>query len=234
MPLRIGNAITGYETPLTFEQEQQLIDAGLNPNDWSSSDKGGGRFSDPDRPDKFTDDGFLNPEWAINNADKAAAYVTRAEWTEYQDRYIPNEQAALKEIMRTDFSAEMNQAENVANTQTAVAQGTLGRRLSDSGITLNDRQKESIARRQSIGASTNVAAARNTTGRNMKLRNLNALGEMVGIGRGIATTAQKGLAQASGLQTNRQASDAAISAQNRATTIGALGTVFMIALMAPK
>lgn len=180
---------------------------------------------------KYGSDGLLSPGWAAGNPGAAMGEVSRGQWQEYQDRYMPVELAALEEAQRTDFQSEGDRAGVNAARQAGVTQGTFLRDLDRRGITMNSLSQDEragLTRRLNIANTTNIAGAENVTRRAKSETNLNALAQMVGIGRGIARGATDGLATAANAEAQRNLANKAAKAQQTSTALATIGTIAAI------
>jgi hypothetical protein len=105
--------------------------------------------------------------------------------------------------MQTDFTAEGDESGALARAGLASAAGTFERDIRRAGVTLSPEERAALARRRSTSSSRASAGAENLTRRGMKEQSTNLLGQMVGIGRGVAQTAQGGLSSVADLEAQR-------------------------------
>ena len=165
----------------------------------------------PGAPQDPNADLTVNASEAQTNSDGVQADLTRARWEDFKRRYRPVEQEVINKL-GGDGNDEANRAGAIAARQHEVQARELGAQLAARGTSLTPAQRRAVNRQRGLARSLDVATAENTTRRGVRDRNLNGMGQMIGLGRGIATTASGGLDQAAGMQvqrenTNRQMKD---------------------------
>lgn len=184
-------------------------------------------------PSKIQADGTIsNPEYAWKDPSEISSQVTRAQWQDYQERYVPRELEALGIATDMDFTEEGDRAGATAARQQSLAAGAFTRQLGRQNVQLTDAQKAGLSRRRMFGQSQAVAGAENVTRRGLKDRNVNALADMVAIGRGIQNTAAGGLQSAANMQAQRDEAGRQMKAQQRAQMFQTAGTLGALAIFA--
>ena len=132
-----------------------------------------------------------------------AAGVTRAQWAHFLNTYRPLEREMLDRAMQTDFTAEGNQAGQQAVSGLASAAGTYERNLRRSGAQLTTEERAALNRRRNLSKARGQAGAENLTRRTMSEDRTNLLAQMVGIGRGVSTSARSGLNTVADIESQR-------------------------------
>ncbi len=133
-----------------------------------------------------------------------AASLTRAQWQYFLDFYRPLEDATLREAMRTDFSAEGDEAGATAAAGVRAGRGMLERNLRRTGASLTSEERAALDRRLGSTLSRATARAENTTRRELSDSRTNLLRRAVEIGRGVATTAAGGLNSVADMAAQRE------------------------------
>jgi hypothetical protein len=151
---------------------------------------------------------YIDPEWASQNPDKAQAAVTDAQWENFQTRYRPIEDAAIAEFLRSPEEAAQR-AGLAAASGFEGNDAMLQRQLSRHGATMTADQQRVAARREGLNALRGQASAENLTRRNIRDRNIEGLGTMMGIGQGISGGVNRDLGSAAGMQSARNQAGAA-------------------------
>lgn len=162
-----------------------------------------------------------------------AAGVTRAQWQHFLNVYRPLEDQVLQRAMQTDFTAEGDRAGTMAAAGLASSAGTYERNLRRAGVALSAEERNAVARRRSTSQTRAVAGAENVTRRGMKEQRTNLLAQMVGIGRGVSSTAMGGLNAVADLEAQRAVAREQSKAQGRqmalstAASLASLGIMFL-------
>lgn len=168
---------------------------------------------------------------ATQGPDAKAAAITRQQWDHFRQFYGPLETRAIREAMRTDFSAEADEASLGVRAASAAGQGMTARsvrRARGSGLTAEERQ--AVERRRAIQMTSSSANVENRTRRDLSESRQQLLANIVGIGRGVQQTASSGLAGAANLATQRQMQyDAQRSAyrQSQMATLGSAAALLL-------
>lgn len=163
-----------------------------------------------------------------NDPDSQLAAITRDQWQHFLDIYRPVEQDVLRTAMSTDFSAQGDLAGvNAAKSVTASA-GTAARNISRSGATLTTEESSAIDRRRDLSLSKAVGRAENSTRRALSNTRANLLAQLVGIGRGVSTTAMSGLQSVADMAAQREVLNQQQRAQATSTNLSAAASAAAI------
>ena len=160
---------------------------------------------------------------------RTAADLTRAQWQYFLDFYRPLEEATLAEALRTDFSAEGDEAGLTAAAGVRSGRGLLERNLSRQGVALTSEERAALNRRTGSTLTKSVARAENTTRRQLSDSRTNLLRGAVEIGRGVATTASQGLNSVADMAAQREA---LYQQQKAAATSTNISTISSLAALA--
>jgi hypothetical protein len=125
-----------------------------------------------------------------------SAQLTRSQWQHFLDVYRPVEQDLLRQAMQTDFSKEGDEAGQMAAASLRSSQGTLSRNLSRVGASMTPEEAAAVRRRANLSMGRATAGAENTARRTLSDTRTNLLRGIVGIGRGVATSATGGIQNA--------------------------------------
>ena len=169
---------------------------------------------------------IIAPKKAKRRAiDSRLAAITRDKWQHFLDFYRPIEDQVLEAAMQTDFTAEGDTAGKTAAAGVQSSRGSLARTLSRSGTSLSAEERTAVNRRHNTSLTRATARAENVTRRSLKETRTNLLAGMVGIGRGVSSTATGGLNTVADLGTARALQGRATSAQTNATNTQAGATL---------
>ena len=174
--------------------------------------------------------GTIDPEWASKNPDKAQAAVSDAQWADFEARYRPIEEAAIAEFLKSPDEAAGRAGLAAAGARKNDATAT-ARQLSRYGANMTADQQKVAARQQGLSAARGVAGAENITRRNIRDRNIDGMGTMIGIGKGVAGGAQRDLSSAAGMQQDRINAGKAAKAAHRQSTISTATSALGMAAM---
>lgn len=145
---------------------------------------------------------------------KIQGAVTRAQWEDFQNRYIPIENEVIDKVT-ADIEPEADRAGDFVRRAADNARDQRTRQLSRLGVNLTERQRVGLARRREIQNTLDTATAENTTRRSLRDRNLNALAGLIGTGKGIAGGANQGLSAAADMAAQREAQGRANKARHK-------------------
>ena len=168
-------------------------------------------------PTGYIPEDMVRPAYERSTAgtQTTAAGVTRAQWQHFLDVYRPLEDQVLQRAMQTDFTAEGDRSGQMAAAGLASSAGTYERNLRRAGVALSAEERNAVARRRSTSQTRAVAGAENVTRRGMKEQRTNLLAQMVGIGRGVASTAMGGMNAVADLEAQRAVAREQSKAQGR-------------------
>ena len=155
---------------------------------------------------------MLDVETAMNDPGKAQGDLVRAQREDFEARFKPLEKKLMEELSKTPEEEAQKAAENMT-AQHAVTRASFQRDLSRSGTALTARQTQAIEGKRGLNEARSMSNAKNTTRRNVRETNMERTAEMIGIGRGIAQSANQNLNTASGLQAQRDQANANMQAQ---------------------
>jgi len=166
------------------------------------------------------------------DVDSKAAAVTRDQWQHFLDFYRPMEEKVLESAMQTDFTTEGDEAGRTAASSVNASKGSLARSLSRSGVSLTAEERTAVQRRQQNTLTRSVARAENTTRRGLKDSRANLLAGIVGVGRGVSTTAMSGMQSVADMAAQRQASNDALKQAQQSSNAQTGATVASAIIMA--
>lgn len=161
----------------------------------------------------------IDPEFAERNPREAEAELLRIQQEYAKQAFLPIEERLIGEVTR-DIEPEADRAGDITRAQFAQSRESSRRGLASRGISLSEPQRAGIERRRAITESKGIATAENLTRRGLEDRNRNLLGNLAGLGKGIATSSLSALGTASGAQSQREATGAQLQAQRKASQIG--------------
>jgi len=139
-----------------------------------------------------------------SNPSNTAAAITRSQWQHFQEFYAPIEAEVLRSAMQTDFTQEGNEAGRLAGDAQQASRGSLARSLSRAGTSLTAEEQRAVSRRQGLSLTKAIGRAENTTRRGLKESRASLLAGIVGIGRGVANTAQAGISSVADMAAQRE------------------------------
>lgn len=161
-------------------------------------------------------------------ADQIQADITRAQWEDFQERYIPVENDLLALASTSSANAAADDSGNYMERAFANTTGQLGRQNQGLGAPVSARTQAAMDRQTDVAKASGIATAENLTRRAVDERNLNLMGDIIGIGKGINSSASNMANQAGGLATQRKLANDQISSQNQQSALsGALGGAAM-------
>lgn len=168
--------------------------------------------------------GLIDPNWARNDPMNAQGALTRAQWDDYLARYAPLEDQLIR-FVTSDSSKEVEQAGQYAALGSAAAQGALTRDTERRGLVVTPEQAAAAANQSKLQGALDMVGAKNTATRTIADRNFAIQGNLVGMGRGVATTASESLTGAAGLSASREAANNAAAAAGKAQNMQSVGTL---------
>lgn len=165
------------------------------------------------------------PQWAQGE-------LHEKQWDLFKDRYRPLERSAIDELLRgTDRAARTAgvNARRGLRGASAVTARSLGRR----GVTMTGDQRESARASRSLNRARTIGTAKNLARREQRDRNLEGLGTMLSVGKGISGSAGSNLGAAANLASKRKQQNEAADRQHKQTMIStgvSLGAAALSAL----
>jgi hypothetical protein len=173
---------------------------------------------------------MLDVETAMNDPGKAQGDLVRAQREDFDARFKPLEKKLMAELSKTPEEEAQKAADNMAS-QHAVTRASFQRDLSRSGTALTARQTQAIEGKRGLNEARSMSNAKNTTRRNVRETNMERTAEMIGIGRGIAQSANQNLNTATGLQAQREQANANRDAQQAQQDAQMAGAALAIVAM---
>ena len=164
-------------------------------------------------------DGQIDPEWASKNPEDAQAKLIEIQREDFNARYRPLEEAAIAEYMKSPEQAAQR-AGGIAGQGFANAQGMSQRALGRQGASMTSDQLRASGASTGLAQARAVGTAENTTRRAITDRNIEGIGTMIGIGRGIQGSVNSGMDGAAGMQTARNQAHAGAKAAHKQNMIG--------------
>lgn len=176
---------------------------------------------------KQTNPYYVNPAAAVKDPREGQAQLVRNQWKLFEDRYKPLEEEAAGLIMR-DIEPEVTRAGQVAADAADRTVGMQQRFANRYGLNTRPQTQEQIDRSNSLQKALDIAQTKNNYRRSWDDERLNKLGELIGIGKGVAGSANQALGDAASMANQRamageqakQAKDAQ-QAQMRSSILGA-------------
>jgi len=162
------------------------------------------------------------------NPNATLADITRQNNEIYNQVYVPVEDQVISELSENNITAGAK-AKAEAGFDSTQARNQRG--LSRYGIELSQLQQREFARQASLSRSLTVDAAVNDAELAQRERDDNLRNELINIGRGVAQEAQSSFSDASALQTQREANNAAGKASQKAAGAQMIGTAASAAIL---
>lgn len=91
------------------------------------------------------------------------AGITRSQWSDYQNRFVPLENILTNEAMNPDYTGRIAKAEGRVNDAFTASKGDVQSRLHGFGLDMTDDQKKSYDRRQNLSQGLSDVEAANRT-----------------------------------------------------------------------
>ena len=173
---------------------------------------------------------MLDVETAMNDPGKAQGDLVRAQREDFDKRFKPLEKKLMAELSKTPEEEAQKAADNMT-AQQAVTRASFQRDLSRSGTALTARQTQAIEGKRGLNEARSMSNAKNTTRRNVRETNMERTAEMIGIGRGIAQSANQNLNTATGLQAQRDQANANMASQQAQQDAQMAGAALAIVAM---
>lgn len=178
-------------------------------------------------------DGQLNPDWAAANPGRANSWIADEQWRDFELRYRPLEDRLIQEFF-TSPEAAAREAGSITAGAHAGNADSMARQVGRYGVSMTPDQQRAASRSSGLAAARDIAGTENMTRRSIRDRNIEGLGTMMGIGKGISGGAMDSMGQAAGLASAReqagQQARAAARQNNRNTAMSMLGMAAMFAL----
>jgi hypothetical protein len=166
------------------------------------------------------------------SADSSAAYITRQQYQDYIDRYVPLEDTLIDRIGNQEYQRE--QVGNAVQSSGMAYQSgmkTARRDLSRYGVNMNPTETTSFERKAKMGETLSKISAANTTRQELEQQDINMAFGMSNYGRNALASANTLIGNAASAESTRNATNSAISAQNKKANQQAIASVAAMALM---
>lgn len=168
-----------------------------------------------------------------NSGDPSAlnAQLIKAQRTDFNNRYRPLENEVIEKTSASS-QADATAAAASAGKASTISREAFMRDLARTGVSLTGEQQGAITRKSDLSSGLAKINAYNSAYRASDANKTDAMGDLVGIGKGIVGSASQGLSQASSMQAQREAAGDAAKAQSRAQTTSLISTGLGIAAAA--
>lgn len=167
-----------------------------------------------------------------NNAADEAAAMSRAQYDDYNNRFVPIENEILGSIGDTEQQARDAAAAGVRSDQAFdVSSGVLGRNLGRLQVTPTAEVKQASDRKISLGRAIANVDAQNRTKMSAEDRDLSLAGGMIPVGRSLSMASQGNLQNVAQLEGARNNANSAADASDRAGKMQLAATVGMAAII---
>lgn len=175
--------------------------------------------------------GPIDPGWAASDPRGAQAAITRGQWDIFQKTFKPQEDAAISELL-ADSEPHAQKAGEAVEKSYAGLGGMRERMLSRYGMRAEGDVAESLGRRDSLMRGLDVSRAENDARDSLEERRVEGLGQMLGVMRGVSTSASQNSSAAAGMASQRDLAGQQNAAQARAAKQSTYGTVAGLGLAA--
>lgn len=162
------------------------------------------------------------------NADQKAAWITEAEGLRYEQYYRTENQRLMGELEKSPL---LDAARAEAKTLTdngfidADDQARVQRMAGRQGLSITSGQQQALTRANQFNNANTVTSMLDKARLAEQTRKDGLRGELINLGRGIATSGTQGLTQAAANQTQRDNTNAQIKAQNSAAKKQGIGSL---------
>lgn len=154
--------------------------------------------------------------------DKNQAAIIKARWEDWLKRFKPLEDDLFEKLFAPISKSADRAGEQVSQSYAASAQDR-DAGLRRAGMATSDDAAQAMAKVSALNRARDIATAKNTTRRGLVESRMNMMGDLMGIGRGIAGSSQDSLASASSSQAAREAIGIRNRAAGKAGLWGAAG-----------
>jgi hypothetical protein len=166
----------------------------------------------------------LDPERAQRDPQWAQGELIRSQWDLFTQRYRPLEENAIAQINR-DIEPEVDRAGDTVRGFYSIADGMQERNAARFGLNQSADTRAVSRRRSGLQQALDVAGTKNNLRREWEDTRMDKLGEMLGIGKGIAGTSLESMGTAAGLASARQQAGDSARASARAQEMQLLGSL---------
>lgn len=164
-------------------------------------------------------------------ADNLNAQITRGQYAYYKEHYFPIENEAIAAV-DGDLSDRVKAARENVQQGLQIGADMTDRQLGRYGLSLTPQESQAMARSRDLQGSLAVVNAENTARQGYNDQSMAFRQQLVGYGRGLASSAANASGQAAGLESRRNATNDRLKAQDEAQTTQAIGTLVGIAALA--
>ncbi|WP_207802543.1 hypothetical protein [Motiliproteus coralliicola] len=153
----------------------------------------------------------------MGKASDTFASITRDEWAEWKEKYLPGMKELQSEIGRSRYAED---AAQYSDENSALAKGVEERNISRFGVNLSAAQRRSMSRRTAIGnASTKADAVNNA--RVAEVERDYAIGaEILNLSRENTSQSMQGLGFAAQAEKNREMYNRQAKQQQKQSQLG--------------
>lgn len=173
----------------------------------------------------------LDPDAATKDPSEVQGQLQDSQWALFKERYRPIEDAAIQEFLKGTGEAAKDAGVNARRSLAGTA-GVTDRSLGRRGVTMTGDQRKAAEAGMGLNAARTIATAENTARTKRRDRNMEGLGTMMSIGKGISGSAGDNLSAAAGLQHDREQQNAAAKQAKKQQNIQTASTVASLGLMA--
>jgi hypothetical protein len=169
---------------------------------------------------------------SIGSADSRAAYITRKQYQDYINRYVPLEDMLIDRIGNQEYQRE--QVDNAVESSGSAYQSgmqTAQRDLSRYGVNMDPTETASFERKAKMGETLSKISAANTTRQALEQQDIDLAFGLSNYGRNTLAGANELFGNAASAEASRNATNSAIAAQNKAAKQQAVATAAAMALM---
>jgi hypothetical protein len=173
---------------------------------------------------------MIDPGLAQTDPSKVNAQLLEYQREDFMTRYRPLEDAAIAEYMKSPEQAA-KQAGLAAASPFNRAMGMNERAMGRRGAQMTGDQRSAVRSGLGLAKARGVGNAENLMRRQVRDRNIEGLGTMIGIGKGISGSVNRDMGAASQLQTQRlEAGRNAQQAHKQSTTSTVMGLASIAAM----
>lgn len=165
-------------------------------------------------------------------ADSKAANITRQQYQDYIDRYVPLEDMLIDRIGNQEYQREqVGNAVNSSGMAYLSGMKTARRDLARYGVNMDATESAAFDRKAGMGDVLSKVSAANTTRRDLEQQDIDMSFGMSNYGRNALASANTLIGNAAAAESSRDATNRAISAQNKAANQQAIMSAAAMAMM---
>ena len=163
--------------------------------------------------------GQVDVSKAIEDPRGTQASIIEKQQQVARDQFQPIEKRLIGQVTGS-VEAEADQAGAISRKAFMQSRSTFARDVSRKGFGITTAQGDALERRRAIGETKGIATAENVTRRTLEDRNRNLLGNLAGLGKGIASSSLDAFGGAADAQASREATGKQLKAQSKASKTG--------------